>query len=616
MDRDKALGDLICARGKGCLGFLGFFRRTANALVDHLLGIHTIRDIYGRIPASGDPFEFCRQALKALDVSYQVIGKGLAEIPSSGPAIVVANHPFGGIDGLVLAASLSSVRKDFKILANYFLGAVSELEPVLFLVDPFGRKSSPTRNMAAVKKAIRWVKEGGMLVVFPAGEVSHITWKNRKVKDPTWKDTALRLVRITKAPVVPICIEGRNSNLFQAAGLVHPLLRTALLPRELLKKRSSSIRVKVGGAIPHRRLEAFKKTGPLREYLRFRTDLLALAFQGEKKLIFLPFSLDNPFRKMEKIELKQEPLTIKLEVDFLPRAQKLIESNEYEVYFATAEQVPSVLQEIGRLREETFRRAGEGTGKAVDLDRFDNIYIHLFVWNRERYEVVGAYRLGATDRILSRYGKKGLYTHTLFKYQDRFLEEMGPALELGRTFVRNEYQRSYSPLLLLWKGIGQYVAAYPHYRMLFGAVSISNDYHSYSRQLLVAFLHMNCSRSDFGRMVTPRSPFRKKQVKGLHWVHEEGEEALGELSAWISGIEEDGKGVPILLKQYLKLGGKVLSFNVDRRFRNALDGLILVDLARTDRKILKRYMGEEGFASFHRYQGSRPGKSVDSAQAG
>jgi putative hemolysin len=401
--------------------------------------------------------------------------------------------------------------------------------------------------------------------------------------------------------VFPIYFEGRNSNLFQAAGLIHPLLRTVLLPRELLKKRSSSIKIRIGGPIPHRRLKGFEEIGDLRDYLRFRTYLLALSFREEKKLIPLPLRLDNRLRRMEKVKPQQDPHALEREVETLPREQKLIESNEYEVYFAASDQAPRVLQEIGRLREETFRMAGEGTGKAVDLDRFDNIYTHLFVWNRERNEVVGGYRLGATDEILARHGKKGLYTHTLFKYQDRFLEETGPALEMGRTFVRKEYQRSYSPLLLLWKGIGRYVVAHPWYRILFGAVSISNDYHSYSRRLLVAFLKMNRSLPDLGKMVTPRSPFRKKQVKGLHWVHEDGDEGLDELSAWISGIEEDGKGVPILLKQYLKLGGKVLSFNVDRKFRNALDGLILVDLALTDHKILKRYMGEEGFNAFMRY---------------
>jgi hypothetical protein len=286
------------------------------------------------------------------------------------------------------------------------------------------------------------------------------------------------------------------------------------------------------------------------------------------------------------------------EVDSLPSGQKLISSNEFEVYYALAGQIPRLMKEIGRLREETFRMAGEGTGKAIDLDRFDNIYIHLFVWNRERNEVVGAYRLGASDEILAKHGKKGLYTQTLFRYHDRLLKEMGPALEMGRTFVRKEYQRSYSPLLLLWKGIGQYVVAHPRYRILFGAVSISNDYHSYSRRLMVAFLNMNRSLPDLGKMVKPRKPFRQKQVSGLHWVNEDVEEGLDELSAWISGVEEDGKGVPILLKQYLKLGGKVLSFNVDKRFGNALDGLILVDLALTDHKILKRYMGDEGFNTF------------------
>lgn len=601
MEKRRSLGTLLRGSENEGSRTRRLLNRAANALAERLLAVHRIRGIYESLPACKDPFEFTQEALKALDVEPVVRERDLGAIPHSGPAVVVANHPFGGIDGLILISVLSRVRRDFKILANYFLGAIPDLEPVFFLVDPFGRKTSPAKNMAVIKQVIKWVKQGGMLVVFPAGEVSHLTWRSSKVQDPAWNDTAVRLVQSTKAPVVPVYFEGRNSKLFQAAGLVHPLLRTLMLPRELLKKRSSKIKLKIGSVIPYRRLKAFEKAADLREYLRFRTCLLALAFRGEKKLIRLPMKLENGLKKMETVMPQQEPMALRKEVDSLPPDQKLISGNEFEVYHALAGQIPRLMKEIGRLREETFRMAGEGTGKAVDLDRFDNIYIHLFVWNREKNEVVGAYRLGATDEILAKHGKKGLYTQTLFRYHHRLLKEMGPALEMGRTFVRKEYQRSYSPLLLLWKGIGQYVVAHPRYRILFGAVSISNDYHSYSRQLMVAFLSMNRSMPDLGKMVKPRKPFRTKQVSGLHWVNEEVEEGLDELSAWISGVEKDGKGVPVLLKQYLKLGGKVLSFNVDKRFGNALDGLILVDLALTDPKILKRYMGDDGFNTFMHY---------------
>ena len=247
--------------------------------------------------------------------------------------------------------------------------------------------------------------------------------------------------------------------------------------------------------------------------------------------------------------------------------------------------------------------AGEGTGNPIDLDRFDNIYTHLFVWNNVKNEVVGAYRLAPTDEILPKYGKKGLYTYTLFKFRDPFLVEIGPALEMGRTFVRREYQKNYSPLLLLWKGIGQYVVQHPRYKYLFGAVSISNDYQSYSRQLIAAFLKINNYSPELAKMIKPRNRFRQKRIVHLNSsLTDRHCSNIDELSSWVSRVEKDGKGVPVLLKQYLKLGGKVLSFNVDNDFGDVLDGLMLVNLTQTDPKLLKRYMGQDGLDRFLDYQ--------------
>ncbi|MEW6664928.1 MAG: GNAT family N-acyltransferase [Thermodesulfobacteriota bacterium] len=611
-----ALGTIL-SLDEGCSGRLQMsFRMKANACLERLLAIHRLKSICEGIPVCKDPFEFARRALEALEVSPVVSERDLKAVPSSGPAVVVANHPFGAVDGLILTSILSSVRRDIRILANYFLGAVPDLRPVFFLVDPFGGRDSARKNVPAMRKALDWVRQGGMLVVFPAGEVSHLTWRSGKVQDPPWSGAAARLIQLTGAPAVPVFFEGANSNLFQVAGLLHPRLRTLMLPRELLGRRSSQVRLRIGSPIPQRSLKAFQTTSDLNDYLRFRTYLLGHSFRRERKLIMIPFGFGPPARHSQEIVPAQDPSLIEKEVKAIPRSQRLLESNELQVFFARAGQVPRLLQEIGRLREETFRAAGEGTGKALDLDRFDNIYIHLFVWNREKQEVVGAYRIGATDDILSRHGRKGLYTHTLFRVQPTLLREIGPALELGRSFVRKEYQRSFSPLLLLWKGIGAFVARNPRYRILFGPVSISNDYHSYSRQLMVSFMNLNRSLPDLQGLVKPRRPFRRNKHAGLSWLNQDSEAGIEELSSLISGVEQDGKGVPILLKQYLKLGGRLLSFNVDRKFGNTLDGLILVNLTRTDRKTLRRYMGHEGLESFLAYHGAGAAPPAISRAAG
>ncbi len=514
---------------------------------------------------------------------------------------MVSNHPFGGIDGMVLAWVLSAIRKDIKILVNYFLERITQLSPLFFPVDPFEGPQQRAGNLTAVRQAIRWIKSGGMLVVLPAGEVSHFSWRQRRVEDPDWGSAVGRIVHLTKAPVLPVYFSGRNSALFQMAGLAHPRLRTVMLPRETLKKRGSDVRLKIGPIIPYRNLAWLKDAVKLTEYLRFRTYLLGMS-NGRHQTHTSTKAQSGQRRTHQPIARAVNPGSLARDVESLPPDQKLLSMSRFSVYYAASSQIPMVLREIGRLREQTFRPLGEGTGHAVDLDRFDNIYIHLFVWAEDEQELVGAYRLGPTLAILSKHGKKGLYTQTLFRYRSHLLNTIGPALELGRTFIRSEYQRDYAPLLMLWKGIGQYITLNPAYKTLFGAVSISSAYETYSRQLMAAFLRINNYAPELSRMVRPRRPFRQKKalslVKGNAGLHRNDPE---ELSSWISGIEPDGKGIPILLKQYLKLGGKVLAFNVDPDFGDTLDGLMVVDLTRTPHKVLRRYMGTEGFERFRQF---------------
>jgi putative hemolysin len=574
----------------------------ANAMVERLLGLKSLKKIYSDFPESNDPAEFLRYVLDRFEISHSLYREDTRAIPPNGPTVVIANHPFGAIDGILLASILCSVRTDVKILANYFLGRIPELRPLLFEVDPFGKKSSINKNRTALKEAVRWVRGGGLLMVFPAGEVSHFRWKTKKIEDPDWDETVVRLIRWTRTKVVPVYFKGRNRLVFQAAGLIHPILRTLMLPREMIKKQSSHSHLKIGSPIPYRRIAGITRDADLTAYLRFRTYLLGNAFDRTPGFLNTPVIKRTIRKRQETIVAPRPTADLIKEIDGLSDEQLLSANGNLYVYIAIANQIPNILQEIGRLREETFRKVGEGTGKPIDLDRFDYHYRHLFVWNSETSEVVGAYRLAPSDEVVKKFGKEGFYTYTLFKYQTRLLLQMGPALEMNRSFVRPEYQRSYTPLLLLWKGIGQFVVRYPRYKVLFGAVSITDEYRSYSRRLMATFLKSNSFLWDLSQMVRPRKPYRQKAIpelethKAVSWP-----EDIDELSSWVSDVETDGKGVPILLKQYLKLGGKLLSFNIDPSFGNVLDGLIMVDLTGTDPKLLKRYMQADGFETFMSY---------------
>jgi putative hemolysin len=574
--------------------------------IEHVLAFPRLNRAYADIARMSDRRPFTEKVLDKLNIKYDLAEQDLSRLMiPSGPVIVVANHPFGGIEGIILASILRSLRCDVKFMANYLLSAIPEMRDMLIVVDPFKRESSVRENIKPIRECIQWVRNGGMLVVFPAGEVSHFNIQKGAITDPAWSPSIARIILKTSAPVLPVFFQGTNSAAFHMAGMVHPLLRTAMLPNELLNKGRKNIQVRIGDVIPFDKLKNLKQDALIIEYLRFRTYILGHRQTIQPSLHFTMF----PVRKMrgtgESIMTPQNPDVLAEEIRSLPPSQTLVENGDNVVIQATGVQVPHVLLEIGRLREITFRAVGEGTGKAIDLDRFDHTYIHLFIWNKMKNEVVGAYRLGRTDELTKQYGVRGIYTSTLFRYKKEFLEHLGPALELGRSFIRPEYQKSYGPLLLLWKGIGRFIVENPYYKTLFGPVSITNEYQAMSRQLMVGFLKRTRYRPDMAEFVRARRPLRSKPSK--IWDIDAAIQSMGDdvdaISETISSIETDRKGIPILLKQYIKLGGQIVGFNVDPAFGNVLDGLIMVDLTKTEPKMLERYLGKDGaqhFLAYHR----------------
>ena len=539
--------------------------------------------------------------LAQLGIRYHVEPEDLSRIPARGPAVLVANHPFGLLEGAILGSVLPRRRPDVKFLANSMLAAVPQLRSRCIFVNPFRGRESTLENRKPLRECIEWLRGGGVLVVFPAGEVAHLDWRQRAVTDPPWSSNVARLIRQVGCPAVPMFFKGSNSVSFQLMGAVHPGIRTVNLPRELLNKRGKSIELRIGRRAPAEVLRAFPSDEEAIEYLRCRTYLLDRRGQPPDKPWGVPLLHAARGKSVIGVTAATASELLQAEIERLGADQKMCESDEMSVYLSGAKDMPNVVREIGRLRELTFREAGEGTGREVDLDRFDASYSHLFIWHKENRELVGAYRIGATPDILPRQGIRGLYTSTLFHYNPELFCRIGPAIELGRSFVRPEYQRQYAPLLLLWKGICQYVSRRPECAVLFGAVSISNDYNPVSQDLLVSFLRKH-TPNDLARLVRPRRPYHNSRFSRWHtrWLCHFLQD-FEELSDPISDLEKDGKGAPILIKQYMKLGGRVLGFNVDSSFSNALDGLILVDLRDTPPAVLGRYMSREGASAFLKY---------------
>lgn len=528
--------------------------------------------------------------LRALEVKYAAGDRDISWIPRGGAAIIVANHPFGMLDGLLLGALLLGLRNDVKIVANRLLAGIPELSPYCIYVDAMENVQKQSINARGVRDAIRHLGAGGLLVLFPAGEVAHWSFSSMSISDASWNDSAARLSQMTGAPVVPICIHGTNSFSFHASGLIHPKLRTLQLPHELLNKRGQRVEISVGPPIEAEKLRDIGDSGTATSMLRWNADVLSL--RGAPRGHSWPPRIR---RSAKPIGRGTDASLLAQELRSLPPESCLQRQGEFDVYELSASQAPNVVREIGRLREISFRQAGEGTGSSFDLDRFDDYYTQLVLWDRERQQIAGGYRLGNVREILQRFGISGLYTATLFRYSQSFFERLGGALELGRSFVTPEYQKKYMPLFQLWKGIGTYSMRHPESPVMFGAVSISNLYSLASREVITTFLRARMAPQDLVDRVDSRTPFRRVPKRTFSSEQNFPKMlTLSDVSERVSGWEADGKDLPILVKHYLRLGGKTLAFAVDPKFSDVLDALIMVDLRASDPSLISKYFGKSG----------------------
>jgi putative hemolysin len=565
--------------------------RTIVRSVDALSGLAALQQLYDAArPRPWRPFP--EQALAALDIAADAgADADLERVPADGPLLVVANHPHGALDGLALANVLDRVRPDVKLLGNRLLSRIPELADHVVPIDSFTQGSA--HNAGGVRAALDWLRDGHVLVVFPAGEVSHVRAADGRIVDGPWKDGAARLAARAEAPVLPLFVHGGNSRWFVRAGWVSPWLRSAMLGRELLRQRGRVVRVTIDRPVSARRLSAVGDAAAQTAYLRVRTYGLAAEAPARGSLLR---ATPRPVRQAPIAEaVPVEALAG--EIDALPARCTLLTAAPWRVCLVSAADAPLALREIGQLRERTFRAAGEGTGRAADLDGFDGHYRHLFVWHEERRQIAGAYRLAATDDVLASRGLHGLYTRTLFRYPATLLRDLGPALELGRSFVRAEFQRDYQPLLLLWRGIGAVVAANPRYRTLFGPVSISAEYGPTTRQLLARVL-LASRGSLLQSFVVPRRPLPEPADGTDALVQSRVATTLQDVDALVRELESDRRGLPVLLRHYLKLNAKLLGFSVDPAFGGVLDGLVVVDLLDVDRALLARYLGKDAASVF------------------
>jgi putative hemolysin len=547
-------------------------------LLMFILGFTKVNDIYSKYESCSG-IEFITHLLDELEIKYEINPEELKRIPQGG-FITVSNHPFGGIDGVLLMLLICQQRPDFKVMVNFLLQKIKPIEEFCLPVNPFENKKSINSSLAGIKGALKHVKEGHGLGIFPAGEVSAFNQSLFNVADKQWNDSIMKLIKSAEVPVVPIYFHGSNSNFFHLLGLVHPMLRTVKLPSELFNKKNKTIIIRIGTPISVEEQREFKSSDISRytRYLRAKTYALRSPItDSEVKKFFKPRIVKKT--TIEDIIAPVDPIIIQDEVACMKKEYLLFDSKNYSVICAPSVEMPNIITEIGRLREVTFREVGEGTNQKIDIDEFDLYYNQLFIWDNDANTIVGAYRVGKGRDIMERYGKKGFYIQTLFKISDEFAPILNQSVELGRSFIVSAYQRKPLPLFLLWKGILYFILKHPEYRYLIGPVSISNRYSSFSKKLIVNFLKENHYDYELAKCVKPRNKFKPKFDNiDSEIVVQQANADINKIDKFISDVEPEVFRLPILLKKYTKLGGKIISLNVDPLFNDCLDGLLVLDL--------------------------------------
>ena len=540
-------------------GWRGIVQKLFHPLATWILRIEKINRIEMRmtdrvINGEADTGE---AYVEDFDLTIDCSEEQIEHIPLEGPVIITANHPMGGHDAMALLALVEKRRPDVKMIVNEILGRMRFMQKRVISVNVFGDPNGS--NQASMKEAVRHVRSGGALIVLPAGEVSHLKLRNRVVTDCPWKTNV--------------------------AGLIP---------------------IRLGPPIPADRIKRFESSEDLAQYLRAMTYLLGDRTREEIDPLVNEEKMHK--RQASWAKIAKEPMhsgeELEQELHALGSDALLISQSNLEVWCARAGDIPRLMLEVGRLREAAFRDVGEGSGRSLDLDRYDGWYWQLLLWDKKKKQLAGGYRLGMTDEIVPGHGLSGLYTHSLFEYGPELIDRITPAIELGRSYVREEYQRKPTTLLLLWRAIGAFIVLHPDHHRLFGPVSISNEFTSMSRQLLVAFLQTHRAIPKLADLVKPRNPMKYRPSQ--HWDERRVAQAITDpedLDALVRTIESGRRAMPILLRQYLKLDAKLLAANVDRDFGDVLDGLMFADMLHLDRRVMRFFIGEDGMERFLTHHG-------------
>ena len=582
---------------------LGILGRGIGWVILRLLRLNTLNTIYKEHQhLEGIPF--LDGLLDAFGIKFEIPEEDIKRLPKKGAYITISNHPLGGVDGILLLKLMLEQRDDFRIIANFLLHRITPLKSYVMPVNPFEDRKDIQSSISGFKQALLHLREEHPLGIFPAGEVS--TYKDGKlVIDKPWEEAAVKLIKKAQVPVVPVYFHARNSKLFYALSRINSTLRTAKLPGELLTQKRRVIQVRVGHVIPVMAQQEYVGIEEFSEFLRKKTYMLANTFEKKNIRNAIPKTLKTPKAPKEIMGSVQSDLLDRDITRLRQNNRRLLENKNYEVFLAPAPEMNTLLTEIGRLREITFRAIGEGTNKAIDLDRFDQYYHHMFLWDTKEKCIAGAYRMGLGQYIYKEHGIDGFYLQDLFRFDAELHTMMQQSIEMGRAFIIEAYQQKPMPLFLLWKGIVHTTLRFPEHKYLIGGVSISNQFSDFSKSLMIEFMKSHYWDPYVAQYVRPKKEFKVRlKDADKEFVFDESKADLNKFDKLIDEVEPGNLRLPVLIKKYIKQNAKVVAFNVDPLFNNAIDGLMYIKIADLPENTVKPVM-EEFQAALERKYGTR-----------
>ena len=555
------------------LGIKGFPGRCLARLAYRILELEKVNRVHHKYHDSVGP-EFSAHVLEDIGIRYEIPPEQLDRIPREGGFITVSNHHYGAIDGMILSAVVGSRRPDYKILTTFLLSLIPSLKDGFIPVDNFS--TGGARSISGIRTALGHIADQHPLGLFPAGEVA--TWqkgknrtslgKDKVVEDIPWAENIIKLVRKSGFPVVPIYFEGGNSKSFHILGRIHPRLRTVRLIHEVFNKRGRVVQVRIGQPLTAEEIARFD-VPTLGRYLRNRC--YALEAQCLPPVEHAVQAVPAPLAEPVPADLIRE------EMDGLDD-RMLFEIGDYRAYLLQAGDAPETMRELYRLREETFRAVGEGTGQPLDTDIYDAYYRQMVLWHVPNQEIVGAYRLGFGPEIMESHGGvSGFYSAALVRYGEKAAPLLAKSMELGRSFIIGRYQREIQPLRLLLAGLAVAVLKCPDLTYYSGLVSISDDIPDFYKSLVVRYLEKSFPFPDAPAVATPTTPFSPDFLAvNPDDLLQIPDGKIDLLDRFLGTLSEGKVRLPVLVRKYFSCGARLVCFNVDPDFGSCLDALIVL----------------------------------------